>query len=696
MIMDGAVSAMFVTSILYGACAALYVALTALILVRMRLSRAGFYLALASGVSAIWAGLFAFGVGLPWGGPGGLVDILRSIAWYLFLLHLYRRTVSGRNSLSQAFIVTGLVALVIVLTGIISGYALRSGGALWSVSTGVRLGLAVCNILLIENLYRNAPQAAKWHINLPCIALMALFAYDLVMWADAALIGHLSPPLVNARAVAAAFVVPLLAVGAARNRAWAIDIHVSRQVVFHSATLVLAGIFLIGLAGLGEAMRYFGADWGATAQIGLVFAGFVSVAVLVTSGSARSWLQRLLVDHFFSRRYDYEREWLRCITMLSGDDVYVPLHNRVVRAIAGIVDSPGGAVFLRQGDADPRFVWAGSWNMPATSGEVSADHAVVAAFGRGPTAVLLADHQALAADPVLAGAWLAVPLTLGPRGRDAAVDLLGFVVVTPPRASFVVDREVLDLLQIVGRQVAAAIAARQGAEVLMQTRALHDYGKRFAFVAHDIKNVSGQLTLLLSNAEHHLSNPAFQRDMLVTVRASVARITGLLRRLQTPDSELTRATVRPAEALERIGDQFERRNTGQAAPVSIQVSVDGVEATVAISPGSFEAVVTHLLNNAIEATLEAGSPEPVRLALRCEGRRATVDVVDHGPGMTADFVRDGLFRPFVTSKPLGSGIGAFQARELLREAGGDLQVISAPGAGTTMRIMLPLMEAAIA
>jgi putative PEP-CTERM system histidine kinase len=698
MIMDGSVPTMFLTSILYGACATLYVALTALILVPMRLSRAGFYLALASAVSAIWAGLFAAGVGLPWGGPGGLFDLLRSIVWYLFLLHLYRRTVVGRNSLSQAFIVTGLVAVVIVLTGIISGYALRSGGTLWSVSTGVRLGLAVCNILLIENLYRNTPQAAKWHINLPCIALMALFAYDLVLWADAALIGHLSPPLVNARAVAAAFVVPLLAVGAARNRAWAIDIHVSRQVVFHSATLVLAGLFLIGLAGLGEAMRYFGADWGATAQIGLVFAGFVIVAVLVTSGSARSWLQRLLVDHFFSRRYDYEREWLRCITMLSGDDMYVPLHSRVIRAVGGIVDSPGGAVFLRQDSAAPdaRFTWAGSWNMPATSGEVAADHPLIAAFGADPTAVLLADHPALAADPVLAGAWLAVPLSLGPRGKDVAADLLGFVLVTPPRAGFVVDREVLDLLRIIARQVAAAIAARQGAEVLMQTRALHDYGKRFAFVAHDIKNVSGQLTLLLANAEHHLSNPEFQRDMLVTVRASVARITGLLRRLQTPDSKLTRATVRPAETLERIGNQFARRTIGQAASVLIEVSVDGAEASVAMSPGSFEAVVTHLLNNAIEATLEAASPAPVHLALRCEGRRATVDVVDRGSGMTADFIRDGLFRPFVTSKPLGSGIGAFQARELLREAGGDLQVISAPGAGTTMRIMLPLMEAAAA
>ena len=80
---------MFVTTLLYGACAGLYAALTALIVVRLRLSRTGFYLALATSVSALWAGMFAFGVGLPWGGPGGLVDILRSIVWYLFLLHLY-------------------------------------------------------------------------------------------------------------------------------------------------------------------------------------------------------------------------------------------------------------------------------------------------------------------------------------------------------------------------------------------------------------------------------------------------------------------------------------------------------------------------------------------------------------------------------------------------------------------------------
>jgi nitrogen-specific signal transduction histidine kinase len=60
--------------------------------------------------------------------------------------------------------------------------------------------------------------------------------------------------------------------------------------------------------------------------------------------------------------------------------------------------------------------------------------------------------------------------------------------------------------------------------------------------------------------------------------------------------------------------------------------------------------------------------------------------------MAPEFVRDELFRPLRSSKADGHGIGAYQARELLRDAGGDLLVLSRPGDGTTMRIMLPLVQ----
>jgi signal transduction histidine kinase len=77
------------------------------------------------------------------------------------------------------------------------------------------------------------------------------------------------------------------------------------------------------------------------------------------------------------------------------------------------------------------------------------------------------------------------------------------------------------------------------------------------------------------------------------------------------------------------------------------------------------------------------------IALRRQGERIEIDIIDKGPGMTAEFVRDQLFRPLSTSKPQGSGIGAWQARDLLREAGGELAVLTSPGVGTTMRLTLP-------
>ena len=122
--------------------------------------------------------------------------------------------------------------------------------------------------------------------------------------------------------------------------------------------------------------------------------------------------------------------------------------------------------------------------------------------------------------------WLAVQLV------HRAIQI-GVVVIGPPRAPFTLDQEVYDLLRILGREVATYIAEQRATQIMIGTRQLHDYSKRFAFVAHDIKNVSSQLSLLLSNAESHIANPEFQQDMLRTVGASVSKITALLRRLDT-------------------------------------------------------------------------------------------------------------------------------------------------------------------
>jgi putative PEP-CTERM system histidine kinase len=666
-------------ALLHGGCALLYAALAALILVRQQLSRTGLWLATACVVTALWAAAVAASP-YPFDGLPAWLELARSAAWYGFILHLYRRTVTVRRELMQTFITMGLLALLLVGgLPVIDTLAYHPANALWSAGAAIRLGFAVGNILLLENLYLNTPPEARWHINLLCVALGGLFVYDLLLYSDALLFHRVSAALFAARAPVTALVAPLIAIAAARNRRWAVNIHVSRDVVFHSATLVLSGIFLLGLAVTGEIFRREGDQWGMVAEVSMMFGGVLVVAVAVTSASVRSRVRAMLVEHFFNHRYDYRKEWMRCIETLTAPLAHTGLPTRAIHAVAEVVDSPAGALFVRAPD-EVAFQWAGSWNMPAVTLPIPPGHGLVPEFRDGDWIVEL-DRIPAAADwfAELPRTWLAVPLKhLG--------TLIGFVVLARSRAQFKLDREAFDLLRVVGREVASRVAEQRAAQVLSQTRQLREYSQRFAFVLHDIKNVSGQLSMLLTNAEIHADNPDFQRDMLATVRASVAKISRLLARLQAERQERSHALITPGERLRQVAEDC--RLTRRHAQIVLELHDDSTGA--AIHPESFDTVVTHLLNNAVDA----GGSAPVVVRIRLEGLSLVIDIVDQGPGMTPEFIRDSLFQPFASTKGDGHGIGAYQARELLRDAGGDLLVLSRPQAGTTMRLLLPAVRVA--
>src|SRR6185312_7543393 len=479
--------------LLHGGCAVLYGALAGLILVRPQPSRTGVWLAAACLMTGAWAVAVAWFWQAPFQGVPAWLELGRSAAWYAFILHLYRRTVTVRRQLTQILSTMGLLALLLVgglpLT---DALAHQPATTLWSLGAAVRLGFAVGNILLLENLYFNTPVETRWHINLLCIALGGLFLYDLVLYSDALLFRRFSRALFEARAPITALAAPLIAIAAARNRRWEIDIHISRDVVFHSATLIMAGIFLLGLAVTGEIFRRGGAEWGMVAEVSLVFGGTLAVAVMLTSASARSRIRATLVDHFFSHRYDYRREWMRCIDILTAPQTHTGLPTRAIRAVAEVVDSPAGALFVRA-PGEVAFQWAGSWNMPAVTLPIPPGHALIPEFRDSDWIVELDNVPATAATlSELPRTWLAVPLNhLG--------TLIGFVVLARSRAQFKLDREAFDLLRVVGREVASRVAEQLAAQVLSQTRQLREYSQRFAFVIHDIKNVSGQLTMLLAN-----------------------------------------------------------------------------------------------------------------------------------------------------------------------------------------------------
>src|SRR5262249_53662871 len=140
----------------------------------------------------------------PTTGVPGWLELARAAAWYAFILHLYRRSVAARGQLMQAFSTMGLLALLVVgglaLTNLIES---QTPNTLWLVGVGVRLGTAVCTILLLETLSSNTPRDARWHVTLLCVALGGMFLSALVLSSDAALSPAFSRPLFESRAPAA-------------------------------------------------------------------------------------------------------------------------------------------------------------------------------------------------------------------------------------------------------------------------------------------------------------------------------------------------------------------------------------------------------------------------------------------------------------------------------------------------------------
>jgi signal transduction histidine kinase len=103
-----------------------------------------------------------------------------------------------------------------------------------------------------------------------------------------------------------------------------------------------------------------------------------------------------------------------------------------------------------------------------------------------------------------------------------------------------------------------------------------------------------------------------------------------------------------------------------------------------------ERILGHLVQNALDATSAEGR---VWLTIGRQAGQARVEVGDTGHGMTQDFVRDRLFKPFQTTKNTGMGIGAYESFQYVRELGGTLSVKSEPGKGTEVTLLLPLFEA---
>jgi putative PEP-CTERM system histidine kinase len=677
----------FIGSFGYAADALAMAVLGLLLLTSWRGRLQGGLLLTAVAVSVVWAVLLA--IQTRWHVvPAQAIwaaEAARIVAWCLFLMRvvaLLQRGAGDRLRLLRWGVLGGGLLLLLPFEDWV-GSLWPGGETLASVRLIGQLLLTVVGLFLVEQVYRNTPWQHRWGIKFLCFGLGALFVYDFYFFADALLFGRLDTGVWLARGAVNALVMPLLAVSVARNPQWSFDLAVSRAVVIHSTTLVAAGIYLLFMALAGYYIRAYGGEWSAVFQPIFFFGAALLLIVLLFSGQLRSRLKLFVSKHFYSYRYDYREEWLRLIRVLSGKELQATLPERIIFALAELVDSPGGVIWVR--DTDDACAFRRCWNVPLSAVDRRWDAAPLCEALEPSGGVVdlgepIADAAVAAALPDWlpenAGLWLLVPLLHETRVQ-------GLVVLAQPRAPQELEWENAQLLQAAARQAASYLALEEAAAALSEARQFEGFNRLSAFVVHDLKNLVAQLSLVSRNAERYRDNPEFVDDALQTVRDSVERMNRLLLQLRAaavPGGSRQRVILR--SLLERA---VAERSVQVPRPV-LRVE-SGAAALVCVDPERLQAVLRNVIQNAQDATDKHGH---VAVTLRADADSVIVDVVDNGCGMDEEFIRERLFRPFDSTKGLaGMGIGAYECKALVALAGGRVDVDSNPGRGTRFSIRLP-------
>ena len=634
-------------------------------------------------LTSCWALSVSFGgVAKPLSGLG---ESVRNAAWVLLIFMMLRRGPAGRSGRIAAIgaVYAAVVGLLLLQTfADLIGRQLSPDGelhrALVVTSLTLHMMTAIGCLFALHHIYTVWPSRDRGRVALLLGALATMWTYDLCLYAVGYFAPHQATELYALRGLLMALVAPAIAVGLRKDRAGRLQL--SRKLTFQSLSLAALALYVAVLLAAALLVEMIAGPYARMIEIGSVFLMAVIALVFLPSARMRALWKVQVAKHFFQHRYDYRTEWMRFgETIGRPGDSASALGERVAKAVADITGSPAAILLLRDEGGGLGFETHWNWRedlpasavLPASQTVLLEQHGWIIDIDRpGGGGATIRLPEWITADP---RAWALVPLVHFGK-------LIGAILLARPLVDRRLDWEDFDMLRAAGRQAASYISEAQGQQALDDAQRFEEFNRRFAFIIHDVKNLVSQLSLLARNAQRHADNPDFRADMLLTLRESVGKMNDMLARLSQHNK--ARAEEPRPMSLHDMAQHVARAKARQHV-----VRVTGEAPAALGDPARVEQILTHLVQNAIDASAPG---QPVEMRLASEGEQALVHIIDRGRGMTAEFIRRDLFKPFSSSKAGGFGVGAFEARSLAQAMGGGIEVESMPGVGSRFTLRLPL------
>ncbi|PCI70477.1 MAG: PEP-CTERM system histidine kinase PrsK [Piscirickettsiaceae bacterium] len=621
---------------------------------------------------------------------GNFLELFRNFSWLFFLyvvLQSHDETVQDEQSLfkisnnEKLFFIVVFLAILGFLKSENNPITSLDDAQFRSITLSIWVILSIAGLVLVEQVYRHAKPEGRWAIKHLCLGLGGCFAYDIFYYADALLFNAINPSLWAARGAVNVIAIPFIAISIKRNPKWNTGIHVSKQMLFHSFTIMGTGIYLLAMSGVGYALKYFGGDWGATIQAAFLF-GAVSLLFLVLfSGKIRAKTQVFLSKHFYNLKYDYREEWLSFTKILSDERYALP--DNCTNAISRLLHSPSGLMWIKRDQS--HFDIISHWNMPTPESVPSEyfqplnnyfeeHHWIIDLdeYKNNPSAYEHIDVPEYFLN--IPDAWLLIPIEFNNQ-------LIAIMLIAHSHSQTDLNWEDRDLIKMASFQVAVNLSQYETNRALTQARQFEAFNRLSVYIVHDLKNILGQLSLLIANAEKHKHKPAFVDDVISTVENSVNRMTSLMKQLRTGVNDTSEDTVELTSLLQGVVSSHSKRRPLPTLHCDNDLYISA-------NATKFATVVGHIVQNAQEATDNNGFVAIQATKLQNSAR---IIIKDNGSGMDANFIENKLFSAFDSTKGLtGMGIGMFESREYIRKIGGNIQVTSSIGNGTTFTFTMPL------
>ncbi len=565
-------------------------------------------------------------------------------------------------------------------TGIV--IQLGSAGKAWVIVV-LMVTLAILNNF--EKTFRASVGMSRWRIKYLILGVALIFGVRVYTLSQMLLFSGYDPGLAKLTFVGLLLGCVLIGIGLLRSSFGKFDIYPSRAVLQGSVTVILVGVYFVTVGLFAQWVERLGENTSFPAQALVLLMGAVGLTVMFLSERFRTALQRFISRHFHRPEHDFRKIWTEFSQRTSSVLDAVTLGKNAAEVIAESFHVLGVTVF-RTVVEPPGLEWLYSTEKHRAVSGPQVDAGSLAGLAKRGQPFVLEREQAAWAEALReccprkfehGGHRLVLPLV-------AAERLVGLIVLADRVNGIPYSHEELDLLQCIGDQLSGGLLNCSLTDEILQAKELEAFQTLSTFFVHDLKNAANGLSLMLQNLPTHFDDPEFRADTIRGVGRTVERISQLIMKLGGLRRELhlnptpCRLDLLCAEVLDGLevkihGDQHLLRDL---QPVPVQL----------LDQEAMKSMVTNLVLNAHESLNDGGE---VRVATRLESKGVALVVADTGCGMSPEFVKSRLFRPFHTTKTKGLGIGMFQCRKIIEAHGGSISVESRPGNGTCFTILLP-------